>query len=136
PPWRSPRNTSKIASAIAPPIFLLRYQLLQFLRHFWHRRLAEHHSASLADDYIVLRPPGCVETWMINPTVSSSALLARQCAARDGLGNCQHCFQILGQVPAGVEQSRTFDAHTPGALFQSLQLLQRTNQIFSISKNA
>src|ERR1700723_3429701 len=29
PPWRSPRNTSKIASAIAPPLFL--FSLLLFL---------------------------------------------------------------------------------------------------------
>src|ERR1700681_3627503 len=73
---------------------------------------------------------------MINTAVSSSALFARKRAAGDGLGNRQHRLQVLGEVPAGIEQSRTFDAHVLNALLQFLELLQCTKQIFLITEDA
>src|SRR5712691_12163099 len=107
PPLRSPRNTSKVASAIAPPLisvvapvpcrlsrepalslpkgrlalgpaalqnlFLFRDKLLQVTGHFGHRCLAQRHYSSLADDYIIVRSPGCVQAGMINAAVSSPA---------------------------------------------------------------
>src|SRR5258708_24137125 len=39
-------------------------------------------------------------------------------------------------MPAGIEQSRTFDAHVLNALLQFLQLLQCTNQIFFVAEDA
>src|ERR1700674_3930792 len=53
PPSRSPRNTSKIASAIASPLFVIPNNLLQVAGQFRHRQLAKRHGASLADDYII-----------------------------------------------------------------------------------
>src|SRR3979411_1540126 len=126
PPSRSPRNTSKIASAITPPLqllFLFRNQLLQFAGHLGYRGLAQRHRASAADDNIIFRSPGWVEARMIDPAVSSAALFARERAECNRLGHRQHRFQILGEVPAGIEQSRTFDAHMFNALLQFLQLL-------------
>src|ERR1700676_3837295 len=108
PPSRSPRNTSKIASAIAPPLFsgvapasrprpggatnlfFFRNQLLQFAGHFGYQGLTQRHCAPLANDYIIFRSPGWVEAWMIKTAVSSAALFARKRAAGGGLGNRQH----------------------------------------------
>src|SRR4030088_345766 len=61
PPSRFPRNTSKIASAIAIlrkflftlDLFLFRNKLFQVDGHLLHRGLPEGHRGSLADSHIV-----------------------------------------------------------------------------------
>src|ERR1700674_324453 len=84
PPWLSPRNTSKIASAIpflrylsfTYPLFILGKNLLQFLRHRGNRLLTKRHGSALRGDDIVLLPPGSVQRRIIDAAVRSTAFAA------------------------------------------------------------
>src|ERR1700730_12192559 len=101
PPWLSPRNTSKIASAIPflrylsstyrlIYLFILGKNLLQFLRYGGNRLLAKRHGSALRGDDIVLLPPGGVQRRIIDAAVRSAALAACQSATCDGIRNRQH----------------------------------------------
>src|SRR5580700_4449422 len=143
PPCRSPRKTSKIASAIysSSVTALLRYfvtslpragclyfvgqELLQFAGHGGNRLLAKRHSSALrGDDVILLSPRGGVQGGIIDAAVRPAALAAGQGAARNSFGNQQHRFQVVGQVPAGIEQARALHVHTPGAFVELFELYQ------------
>src|SRR5438309_9298562 len=100
PPWRSPRKTSKIASAISLPplpgarrLCFLGQNLLQLLGHNGNGLLAKGHGPTLRGDDVVLPSPGGgVQRRIIDAAVCSAAFAACQSAARNGFRNCEHRF--------------------------------------------
>src|SRR2546429_818016 len=85
--------------------FVLGKNLFEFLRHGLEGRFTAFHSAGFPDNDVVFLLPDGIQIRMIDTAVRAAAFRAGQCAVSDSLRDDEHGFQVIREMPAGIEET-------------------------------